>query len=95
MFHFQCYEWVLRKAQGLDWSEDSAKALVVIGDAPPHPPGYTDAQVFWKDELSLLTGMGIKVKLHLVFVCEVCLHVPQLVVLRVVFGCIILNPQTE
>ncbi|KAL8586202.1 hypothetical protein ACOMHN_021469 [Nucella lapillus] len=57
----ECYEWVLRKAQELDWAEESAKALVVIGDAIPHPPGYTDAQVFWKDELSLLTGMGIKV----------------------------------
>ncbi|XP_076444099.1 uncharacterized protein LOC143282368 [Babylonia areolata] len=57
----ECYEWVLRKAQGLDWSEESAKALVVIGDATPHPPEYTDAGVFWKDELSILTGMGIKV----------------------------------
>ncbi|KAK7116338.1 uncharacterized protein [Littorina saxatilis] len=57
----ECYEWALKKAQGLDWSEESAKALVVIGDAVPHYPAYTDANVFWKDELSLLTGMGIKV----------------------------------
>ena len=78
MFHFQCYEWVLRKAQGLDWSEDSAKALVVIGDALPHPPGYTDAQVFWKDELTLLTGMGIKVKTHVVSMSEICTHFPLL-----------------
>ncbi|XP_067664812.1 uncharacterized protein [Haliotis asinina] len=57
----ECYEWVLRKAQQLDWSEDSAKALVVIGDAEPHPPSYTDQNINWRDELDLLTGMGVKV----------------------------------
>ena len=57
----QCYEWVLRKAQGLDWAENSAKALVVIGDEKPHDPFYTDANVFWKEELDVLIGMGVKV----------------------------------
>ncbi|XP_071104580.1 uncharacterized protein [Haliotis cracherodii] len=57
----ECYEWVLRKAQQLDWSEESAKALVVIGDAEPHPPSYTDQNINWKDELDVLTGMGVKV----------------------------------
>ena len=57
----QCYEWVLKKAQQLDWSEDSAKALVVIGDAEPHPPSYTDQSIHWRDELDVLTGMDVKV----------------------------------
>ncbi|XP_050403321.1 uncharacterized protein LOC126819361 [Patella vulgata] len=57
----ECYEWVLRKAQTLDWAEDSAKALVVIGDSPPHGVGYTDQQINWHQELELLTGMGVKV----------------------------------
>lgn len=61
---FQCYEWVLRKAQMLDWSEDSAKALVVIGDCEPHPPSYTDQNIFWKDEVDVLKGMGVKVTYH-------------------------------
>lgn len=52
---------MLRKAQGLDWSEDSAKALVVIGDEKPHEVGYTDARVAWQEELAVLTGMGVKV----------------------------------
>ena len=58
----QCYEWVLHKAQQLDWSEHSAKALVVIGDCEPHPPSYTDQRINWHDELDLLKGMGVKVR---------------------------------
>nr|XP_006821952.1 PREDICTED: uncharacterized protein LOC102809424 [Saccoglossus kowalevskii] len=57
----ECYEWVLRRAQMLDWSEDSAKALVVIGDDLPHPVSYTDQAINWHDELDVLKGMGIKV----------------------------------
>ncbi|XP_048736687.2 uncharacterized protein LOC125651889 [Ostrea edulis] len=57
----ECYEWVLHKAKFLDWSEDSAKALVVIGDAPPHPPSYTDQQINWWNETELLKGMGVKI----------------------------------
>ncbi|XP_013380967.1 uncharacterized protein LOC106152040 isoform X1 [Lingula anatina] len=57
----ECYEWVLRKAQQLDWAEDSAKALVVIGDCEPHPPSYTDQNINWHDELDVLSGMGVKV----------------------------------
>ena len=59
--YFQCYEWALRKAQQLDWSEDSAKALVMIGDELPHVPSFTDQSLFWKDELDVLSGMGVKV----------------------------------
>ena len=62
VFSSQAYEWVLRKAQELDWSEDSAKALVVIGDCEPHPPSYTDQQLYWHTDLDILCGMGIKVR---------------------------------
>jgi len=58
----QAYEWVLHKAQQLDWSEDSAKALVVIGDCCPHPPSMTDQNCYWHTELDLLRGMGVKVR---------------------------------
>lgn len=57
----QCYEWVLHKAQQLDWSEDSAKALIVIGDSEPHPPSYTDQNISWHTELDIMKGMAVKV----------------------------------
>ncbi|ESO94233.1 hypothetical protein LOTGIDRAFT_232476 [Lottia gigantea] len=57
----ECYEWVLRKSQSLDWAEDSAKALVVIGDSPPHEMDHTDQRIDWHDDLDVLTGMGVKV----------------------------------
>ena len=52
---------MLRKAQELDWSEESAKALIVIGDDIPHVPSYTDMDLYWHTELDVLCGMGIKV----------------------------------
>lgn len=52
---------MLKKAQQLDWSEDSAKALVVIGDCEPHPPSYTDQNIDWHAELDVLKGMEVKV----------------------------------
>ena len=63
---------MLRRAQQLSWQRDSAKALVVIGDATPHPPSYTDQSVFWRDELEKLVRMGIKVygvqvRIHVMF----------------------------
>ncbi|GFO13410.1 von Willebrand factor type a [Plakobranchus ocellatus] len=57
----ECYELVLKKAQQLDWSEESAKALVMIGDLYPHPPSYTDQHISWRDELDVLTGIGVRV----------------------------------
>ncbi|XP_077978997.1 uncharacterized protein LOC144434420 [Glandiceps talaboti] len=57
----ECYEWVLRYAQRLNWSEDSAKALVVIGDDVPHPKSMTDQMIDWHEELVKLKDMGVKV----------------------------------
>ena len=34
----ECYELVLKEAQGLSWSKGYTKALVMIGDDVPHPP---------------------------------------------------------
>ena len=65
--YFQCYEWVLHQAQRLDWAEDSAKALVVIGDCEPHEVTYTDQHINWHDELDLLKAMGVKVSKSLGF----------------------------
>ena len=64
-YFFQCYEWALRKAQSLDWSENSAKALIMIGDCEPHPPSYTDQNINWWDELDVLKGMDVKVNIIL------------------------------
>ncbi len=61
----QAYEWVLHKAQQLEWSENAAKALVVIGDAVPHAVSYTDQKINWHTELDVLRGMGIKVSVLL------------------------------
>ena len=37
----ECYELVLRRAQEvLSWTPGSQRSLVIIGDAPPHEPGY-------------------------------------------------------
>ena len=57
----QCYEWALKQAQHLDWSDDSAKAFVMIGDDLPHRASYTDQNVHWREEVDLLAGMGVKV----------------------------------
>lgn len=60
----ECYELVLHDAQSLSWTFDEAdnaengarkstmKALVIIGDAPPHedaPKGWK-----WREELDVL-----------------------------------------
>ena len=46
----------------MDWSEDSAKAFVLIADDVPHAPSYTDQHIYWRDELDVLIGMGVKVR---------------------------------
>ena len=61
VYCLQCYEWALRKAQQLDWSEDSAKAFVMIGDCAPHEVSYTTLRINWHEELEVLVGMGVKV----------------------------------
>ena len=58
----EAYELCLREAQKLSWRKDAGnKALVIIGDAPPHPPSYTTEKIWWRDELKKLMKMGVKV----------------------------------
>ena len=57
----QCYEWALHVSRRLSWTADAAKALVLIGDCEPHPPSYTDQNIWWKDELAELVNQDIKV----------------------------------
>ncbi|KJE88695.1 ubiquitin [Capsaspora owczarzaki ATCC 30864] len=57
----ECYEYVLRRIQDLSWSEDASKALVLIGDADPHPADYTSLHIDWRLEAEQLAHMGIKV----------------------------------
>jgi len=59
----ECYELALHVAQTLGWSEAPGKALVMIGDATPHPvdyPGNTQ-NLDWKEEAKKLNEMGIKI----------------------------------
>ena len=61
--HPECYELVLNKAQGFNWSDKEGKALVLIGDAIPHPPEdpqNTD-NLDWKEELGKLKEAGVSV----------------------------------
>jgi len=51
----------LKEAQQFSWSDDSAKALVVIGDDVPHPPSYTTEEINWWDEMYNLIDMGVKI----------------------------------
>jgi len=57
----EAYELALREAYNFSWSEDSSKALVIIGDEVPHPPSFTDQKINWFDCLDRLTERNIKV----------------------------------
>jgi hypothetical protein len=58
----ECYELVLRQAQGLNW-QSPERALVVIGDDVPH--GLHDHEnknkIDWQGEASKLAFQGVKV----------------------------------
>ena len=55
------YEWILHKTQDLDWSDNSYKMLIVIGDCEPHPPSLTKNNIDWHSELDALNRRGIQV----------------------------------
>lgn len=53
----ECYELVLRQVKTeLSWTPNSQRALVMIGDATPHGPGYhlNTLKINWKDETKVL-----------------------------------------
>lgn len=60
----ECYELVMREVQeNLSWSPSSQKALVMIGDAPPHDKSESQnyRHLDWKEEAERLREMNIKV----------------------------------
>ncbi|EGG16417.1 hypothetical protein DFA_09452 [Cavenderia fasciculata] len=57
----EAYEYALMKAKDLAWSPNASKAFVVIGDAAPHPPSYTDLNINWFKEVDDLAKMGVKI----------------------------------
>jgi hypothetical protein len=62
----ECYELALRKAsREMGWGPHSARSLVMVGDAPPHPVGYTCGDytnnIDWTTELADLATKQVKV----------------------------------
>jgi hypothetical protein len=57
----ECYELVLREAQGLSWTAGTNKALVLIGDDVPHPAAHTPGKINWREEVTKLTEAGVPV----------------------------------
>jgi hypothetical protein len=55
----ECYELVLREAQGFSWSAGANKALVVIGDDLPHPATQTPGNIDWRTEVGKVAEAGI------------------------------------
>jgi hypothetical protein len=63
----ECYELVLREVQKLSWTPGSKRALVMIGDADPHEPGYKYGgktyRINWKNEVYNLKNMVCRLKM--------------------------------
>jgi hypothetical protein len=57
----ECYELVLRQAQGFGWRADAQKVLVVIGDDLPHTPHANPQRINWRDEIMALVHMGVTI----------------------------------
>lgn len=62
----ECYELVLQTARtAVNWKAGRRKVMVLIGDANPHPVGYTYGkhrnEIDWKNELKLLAEMGVQI----------------------------------
>eukprot|EP01117_Protostelium_nocturnum_P004111 TRINITY_DN153_c0_g1_i1.p1 TRINITY_DN153_c0_g1~~TRINITY_DN153_c0_g1_i1.p1 ORF type:complete len:696 (+),score=336.02 TRINITY_DN153_c0_g1_i1:109-2196(+) len=57
----EAYEYALKKANEFSWTGGCSKALVVIGDEVPHPPGFTDQNIDWFQECDRLAEKGVKI----------------------------------
>lgn len=59
----ECYELMLKQARELNWSLNSKKILVLIGDDIPHVPGFRGSteNLNWRDETKKLTDLGISI----------------------------------
>lgn len=59
----ECYEYVLNQARYMNWSVNSKKVFVLIGDDRPHSPSYSlnKNKLDWREETRLLTNIGVDV----------------------------------
>lgn len=57
----EAYEYVLRESQKLSWDSEKCRALVMIGDAPPHEEDQNPYKINWRHELKEIKSMGINI----------------------------------
>jgi hypothetical protein len=57
----ECYEYVLHKIPSLNWSSESMRSLIMIGDAPPHTPSHAYQNLDWNVELGKVRDKGINI----------------------------------
>ncbi|XP_063405299.1 uncharacterized protein LOC134688474 [Mytilus trossulus] len=61
----ECYELVLQEVQSLSWTPGSKRALVMIGDADPHEPGFRCGgktyNIDWRAETYKLLMMNVTI----------------------------------
>ncbi len=57
----ECYEYVLHKVPSLNWSSESMRSLIMIGDAPPHSKEKTYQNLDWRVELGKVRDKGINI----------------------------------
>lgn len=57
----ECYELVLNEVQAMNWTPDSKRVLVMIGDDLPHAIAHNPKKLDWRKEAQALTGMGVQI----------------------------------
>lgn len=57
----EAYEYVLNKVQSFSWNANSMRALVMIGDAYPHPVNDNPHKLDWRNEVEELKKMDINI----------------------------------
>ena len=57
----ECYEYVLHKVPSLNWSSESMRSLIMVGDAPPHSKERTYNNLDWRVELGKVHDKGINI----------------------------------
>lgn len=59
----ECYELVLHESKNLNWSLNSRKVLVVVGDDLPHSISYSynKGKIDWRKEAKDIANLGIQI----------------------------------
>jgi hypothetical protein len=57
----ESYEYLLHKIPSLNWSSESMRSLILIGDAPPHTPSHAYQNLDWMVELGKVRDKGINI----------------------------------